>query len=397
MNQKIRKQILIIEDSKSQRMLLKSYCEQYGNILVLDAADGYQGWCISNQKETLDLIIVDLNLPKMDGIQLIEKFARRPQIPAIIIISEKYSDLLLSSSYAAQELGFHKVAILEKPINKNELHHTIKSLLDTFQITPNSEHNFPLIDIVSGLAKNQFTAHYQPIYNSISGAIQQLEALARWNHPSAGLVTPNQFITTLEYEGLITLLTHKIVQTSLDMLLRNEKLSKMKISINLSRKLLVDDEFIEWLIYQVNLRKIDYNQIVLEITETMAFSNSGHSLATLLRLRMKGFEISLDDFGTGHTNLEHIKNLPISELKIDRSIIKNIHKNKRSQHITSGMKNIAADLGIKMVAEGIDNAEDLKFICNNYNDINLQGYFLCKPIHSEMITENITIKDKLNS
>jgi len=393
MNSRSVRKILIAEDNPSQVSVLKLFCEQLDNVLVRIAYDGVQACDISNETTALDLAIVDLHMPNMDGIQLVEKLARRPQLPALILISGNYSDLLSTSKQAAQELGFTRIGQLTKPIDKDELKLEIANLLDVSASNFVVDSNLPLIDIVTGLARNQFCAYYQAIYDLTSKKAVQIEALARWIHPQHGVIPPGSFIATLEHEGMISLLTRRIVQTSLDLLIGLADAGDLKVSINLSRKLLVDDEFIEWLIDQVQLRRIAFSRIVLEITETMAFSNAGHTLAALIRLRMRGFELSLDDFGTGHTTLEHIKNLPITELKFDRSIVKDIHKNNRSQNIISGMAKIADGLGFRMVAEGIDNSQDLNYLRKHHHNINLQGFLLCKPVPASALEGRLALSE----
>jgi EAL domain-containing protein (putative c-di-GMP-specific phosphodiesterase class I) len=152
------------------------------------------------------------------------------------------------------------------------------------------------------------------------------------------------------------------------------------LSINLSRGLLDDTEFFDWLIGEVSARRIPPQRIVLEITETMAFSNLGNTLAALLRLRMRGFELSLDDFGAGHTNLEQLKDLPITELKLDRILIKGIHHTHRMQSIVDGIIHIGRQLQLRMVAEGIDNSQDLAYLQARYPELDLQGFYLGKPV-----------------
>ncbi len=389
MTSKPPRQILLAEDSSSQRKLLKALCLQIPNAVIHEAADGTWAFQLSRKIPKLDLVITDLNMPGMDGIELVEQLSRQPHIPSLLLISGHSPDLLANSVRAAQELGFTGIGHLAKPIDDNLFLTEITRLLDLPQDIIDNKSSLPLIDIITGLAHNQFCAFYQPIYDLRQGKAVQIEALARWRHPTMGILGPNQFIGMLEHEGFISLLTHRIVQTSLDLLMRGPETQDLRLSINLSRRLLDDREFLDWLVEQVESRGLAFDRIVLEITETMAFTNFGHTLATLLRLRMRGFELSLDDFGTGHTTLEHIKNLPLTELKFDRILIKDIHQDARSQSIIAGMANIARELGLRMVAEGIDSPLDLDYLCAHHPDIELQGFLLCKPVPAEELARHI--------
>ena len=369
--------------------MLKALCMQVPNTIVHEAADGSWAFQLSRKIPQLDLVITDLNMPGMDGIELVEHLSRQPHIPSLLLISGHAPELLSNCVRAAQELGFTGIGQLAKPFDDITFLNEINRLLDVPQDISDTQSSLPLIEIITGLAHNQFCAFYQPIYDLRQGKAVQIEALARWRHPVQGILGPNQFIGMLEHEGFISLLSHRIVQTGLDMLVRGPYTQDLRLSINLSRRLLDDKEFLDWLITQVENRGLAFERIVLEITETMAFTNFGHTLATLLRLRMRGFELSLDDFGTGHTTLEHIKNLPLTELKFDRILIKDIHQDTRSQSIIAGMAKIARELGIRMVAEGIDNTEDLDYLCEQHPDIELQGFLLCKPVPAEELSRHI--------
>lgn len=372
--------VLIAEDSSSQRKVLLSLCRQIAGLNLYEAADGRWAARQAQKLGELDLVITDINMPGMDGIALIQELSRRHDLPSLLLLSGHVPELLAGCTKAAEALGFPCIAYMTKPINPDEFIRTVNRLLEHKKCDNKLHNHFSLSEIVSGLAQNQFLAHYQPIYSQTEQRAVQIEALARWKHPTAGTLGPGTFIERLESDGFIVLLTRRIVQTSLDLLMRNDWAKDLKLSINLSRGILCDNDFLEWLFNEVENRKISPSRIVLEITETMAFHDLGNTLAALLRLRMKGFELSLDDFGTGHTNLEQLRDLPITELKLDRCLIKNISHDSRMQHILDGMIVIARDLGLRIVAEGIDNESDLAYLQENYPYIHLQGFLLSKPI-----------------
>lgn len=372
--------ILIAEDSSSQREALAALCRTLPDVEVHEAPDGCGAAQLARQLEQLDLVITDINMPGMDGIALMQQLSRHVHLPSLLLLSGHVPELLSNCMRAAEALGFANVACLAKPVGVHPLLQEIKRLLLRRQRPEVYEQAIPLSEIFTGLAHNQFCAHYQPIYSQQAQRAVQIEALARWQHPAYGLLGPASFIDRLEHEGFIVLLTRRIVQTSLDLLTRNPWAQDLRLSINLSRGLLDDAEFFDWLIKEVQERQIPPWQIVLEITETMAFSNLGNTLAALLRLRMRGFELSLDDFGAGHTNLEQLKDLPITELKLDRTLIKNIHQANRTQSILDGIIQIGRQLKLRMVAEGIDNPHDLAYLQGRYPELQLQGFYLGRPV-----------------
>ncbi|MEQ6290885.1 EAL domain-containing protein [Vogesella sp. GCM10023246] len=389
--------VLIAEDSGSQRAILAALCQQLPDVEVHEAPDGRWALQRARQLPQLDLVVTDLNMPGMDGIELIEQLSRLVQIPTLLLLSGHVPELLAGCMRAAEELGFPAIAYLAKPIDVDVFQSEVQRLLLAAKRPPNPERAIPLAEIFSGLAQNQFCAFFQPIYSQTEQRAVQIEALARWQHPAYGIIGPGSFIDRLEHEGFIVLLTRRIVQTSLDLLARDPCAQDLRLSINLSRSLLEDADFFDWLVGEVASRGLSPQRIVLEITETMAFSDMGHTLVTLLRLRMRGFELSLDDFGTGHTNLEQLKELPLTELKLDRSLIRGIHHSPRSQSILDGIIRIGRELSLRMVAEGLDNSHDLAYLQGRYPDLELQGFLLSVPVSAGELSQHLGLGEQDSS
>lgn len=380
-------QILLVEDSPSQRAVLAEYCRVLPEITLHEASDGSWALRLCRELPQIDLVITDLNMPGMDGVEFIQHLSRHTQLPPLLLISADVPELLENSVRAAEALGFPAVSCMKKPVRPEVFLSLIKKLLEQHKIhlLHQPSGSMSLAEIIFGLANNQFCAYYQPIYRQEDGRAAQVEALARWHHPEKGLLLPGVFIDRLESEGHIQLLTRRMVQSSFDLLSRPETDPELKVSLNLSRSLLQDSGFFDWLLEQAHLRELDTGRVVLEITETMAFSDLGHTLATLVRLRMRGFELSMDDFGTGHTNLEQLKDLPLSEIKFDRSLIKGIHRDARNQAIVDGMARIARELSLRMVAEGLDNEQDHAYLHTHYPDVHLQGFLLARPVPQDVL------------
>lgn len=389
--------VLIAEDSGSQRAILAALCQQLPDVEVHEAPDGRWALQRARQLPQLDLVVTDLNMPGMDGIELIQQLSRLVQIPTLLLLSGHVPELLAGCMRAAEELGFPAIAYLAKPIDVDVFQSEVQRLLLAAKRPPNPERAIPLAEIFSGLAQNQFCAFFQPIYSQTEHRAVQIEALARWQHPAYGIIGPGSFIDRLEHEGFIVLLTRRIVQTSLDLLARDPCAQDLRLSINLSRSLLEDADFFDWLVGEVASRGLSPQRIVLEITETMAFSDLGHTLVTLLRLRMRGFELSLDDFGTGHTNLEQLKELPLTELKLDRSLIRGIHHSPRSQSILDGIIRIGRELSLRMVAEGLDNSHDLAYLQGRYPDLELQGFLLSVPVSAGELSQHLGLDEQDSS
>ncbi|WP_047250355.1 EAL domain-containing protein [Chromobacterium subtsugae] len=374
------RQILIAEDSPGQLQLLAELCRKLPDTEVFEASDGRWAMQTAQRHPQLDLVVTDLNMPGMDGIELVQALSHRIHLPALMFLSGDVPELLAGCSRAAEALGFSQIDSCAKPIDPDRLLARVHRLLQGCRPPSRPDIAIALTEIMTGLAHNQFCAFYQPIFNQQNHRAGQMEALARWRHPLHGLLGPQHFIDRLEHDGTIMLLTRRMAQTSLDLLSLNSWTGGMRVSINLSRSLLHDREFFDWLQQEVELRRIAPGQVVLEITETLAFNNLGNTLASLLRMRMRGFELSLDDYGAGNTTLEHVRDLPLTELKLDRSLILDIHRDRRSQGILASTVEMGRRLGLRMVAEGIDNPQDFAYLRQHYPDLEMQGFYLSRPM-----------------
>ena len=183
----------------------------------------------------------------------------------------------------------------------------------------------------------------------------------------------------MQYD-LLNNITRQILEKSLDDLpiLIKELGHKVKLSVNLSPSQLVDPNYPDVLSESVSSRGIDKSQLVLEITEEFALKSTDQ-LESLNRFRIRGFGLSLDDFGTGFTNLQQLRSLPFTEVKIDRSLITDIHCDQFNQVVVTSLADISSTLDVTLIAEGMEAIEDLNYLENNYSNMHIQGFLICTP------------------
>lgn len=233
-------------------------------------------------------------------------------------------------------------------------------------------------ELQTALEQNQFVLCYQPQLNLVSGQVVGFEALIRWQHPMMGTIPPAQFIPMAENSGQIRAITEWVVeQACIDRkVLLNDEVCH-PIAINLSPVLFRDSDLNQWLSDKVEKAGLSCSDFELEIVESVMVGTSMESLETLNDLRKAGFRLSIDDFGTGFSSLSYLKHLPIQKLKIDRSFIKDIVQNQKDASIVRAIISVANNLGIDVIAEGVETGEQADFLrrerCHNY-----QG-FLCSP------------------
>jgi len=235
------------------------------------------------------------------------------------------------------------------------------------------------VNINQAFNKQQFQLYYQPKIDIKSNTIISAEALGRWNHSEQGVILPIIFIDALEQFNLINKYTYKAIESAVSDINRWSKNGhNIKIAVNISTQTLMDPDFIN----QVQSIITDFSvsrKLIFEITESLFLSNNDQIFDTLTRLRSLGIELSIDDFGTGYSSLSRLKRLPVNELKIDQSFIKDMIENFDDQIIVKSIIDLAHNLGLSVVAEGVETKETLNHLDKLGCDI-AQGYLIAKPM-----------------
>lgn len=246
-------------------------------------------------------------------------------------------------------------------------------------------------DLHNALANNEFYLDYQPQVNLKTGTIESVEALVRWRHPTRGFVPPDVFIPIAEECGLIIPLGKWILETACTQAKIWEKqgLPPMKVAVNLSLGQLFQQDLVEMVQDILHRTNLDPSFLQLEITESMTM-NIDQMTQLLHELKALGIQIAVDDFGTGYSSLSYLKEFPIDCLKIDRTFVRNVPHNPNDEALVSMIISMAKHLRLKVVAEGIEEVEQLSFLIDGGCDY-IQGYLFSKPISPQQITE--TYKD----
>ncbi|WP_037339594.1 EAL domain-containing protein [Saccharospirillum impatiens] len=233
------------------------------------------------------------------------------------------------------------------------------------------------------LEQNQFFLCYQPQLNLLSGKVVGLEALIRWQHPTGGTVSPGQFISAAENNGQIRAITEWVVeQACIDRSVLSSNGFNQPIAINLSPVLFKDADLKHWIEQKVVSAGLSCADFELEIVESVMMGTSLASLETLNDLRNAGFRLSIDDFGTGFSSLNYLKHLPIQKLKIDQSFVNEIIHNQNDASIVRAIISIARNLGIDVIAEGVETEEQAAFLRREHCH-NIQGFLYSPAIPIE--------------
>lgn len=235
-------------------------------------------------------------------------------------------------------------------------------------------------ELCEGIDYNQFRLYYQPLVDFRTGKVVSLEGLLRWNHPTKGLLGPVDFIDILESNGQIVLLGPQIFEMAcLDLrLLQKLGLDDLTIAINISAKQFHDVSFVKKFLAVFEKTGISASSLKLEITENTLMVDIDRQVELMYELKAMGFKLSIDDFGTGYSSLSYLKKLPVDELKIDRSFVMDIPDNSDDMEITAAITEMAHKLRLKVVAEGVETAEQQAFLKGINCDYG-QGYLYHRP------------------
>ena len=239
-----------------------------------------------------------------------------------------------------------------------------------------------LSELRSAVDHNQLRLYLQPKINLRSGQVLGAEALVRWQHPTRGLVPPMHFIPFAEQTGFVRVLTMWMIEQVAQMShAPTAQGLRMKLAVNLSTRDLMDQDLPNKLDKVLTRYAIDPSLLVLEITESAIMDDPQRALQTLNRLHAMGLKLSIDDFGTGYSSLAYLKRLPVDELKIDKSFVMNMESDLQDAKIVHSTIDLAHNLGLSVVAEGIESAMSWKLLDQLSCD-EAQGFFIAKPMPS---------------
>jgi diguanylate cyclase (GGDEF)-like protein/PAS domain S-box-containing protein len=247
-------------------------------------------------------------------------------------------------------------------------------------------------DLRHALLQNEFTLHYQPQYRCANGQLTGLEALLRWNNPRRGSVSPVDFIPVLEETGLIMQVGDWVIKEACRQLRvwHDNKVRIPKVSVNLSARQFADNRLGENIAHILREVGLSPACLELELTESILMQNVDDALNTLKSLKELGVCISVDDFGTGYSSLNYLKQLPIDILKIDRSFVDGLPYGDQDAQIARAIIAMAHSLNLSVIAEGVENEEQLKFLRDHECD-EVQGYLFDKPLSPELIEARLRL------
>lgn len=384
--------VLVVDDSLVQLQHAINLCQEVGFETIHQATNGREALTLI---ETLDpppgLIVTDLEMPEMDGIELVEILRQRGTRIPIILMSACEETLL----EAVQGINSSVVSGLHKPLTREMLRQAVMDqgssdfgASASILVTPATASTAPTVTVemlAHSIEAGEIVPYFQPKVHSDTMLLRGVEALARWKHPQLGFIPPSVFIELAEREGLILPLTLSIMEQSFaQCAIWLHHGMRLSVAINLSPLLLESRDILKQTQALLVRHGVEPSQVILEITEGHFVDSSGNALSVLARFRLKGFGLSIDDYGTGYSSMQQLLRIPFTELKIDRSFVHDAHRRKATRVVLQSALEVANRLKLSVVAEGVETLEDWRLL-RIYGCSTCQGWLFAPAIAGEEI------------
>jgi EAL domain-containing protein (putative c-di-GMP-specific phosphodiesterase class I) len=373
--------LLVLDDDPRVLQLLAEVARMHRYDATLTSSTDQ--FLLAYASTTPSLIILDLQYQDGDGIEMLSRLKQCGCTIPILLISG-YDDRVLETARRIGETHRLRIAgTFSKPLHVQDL----ARVLDAHR---EPEENEWADELRAAIDHDQLGVYYQPKVNIASGRVIGFEALVRWVHPTRGIIGPDRFIPLAETTGLILPLTNDVLHRAIvDCVSWNAAGFDLSVAVNIAAPVLAVDDLLENTMALLREHALPATRLTLEITESTAMHNPNQAIELLSRLRLREINLSLDDFGTGFSNLGLLHKMPFSELKIDKSFVMDVKDNYASQVIVQALAALARNLGLTCVAEGVENLEIWSWL-GSLQIEQAQGYGIARPMAAHHVLDWLT-------
>lgn len=381
--------ILIVEDQPFQREYLLNLFRDLGADQLRAAEDGADALsCLA--AERFDLVVSDLMMPGLDGVQLIQRLATLEQPPLLAIMSSAPRQLMGSACMVARAHGITVLEQIAKPARAPAIRRLLEKL--TARLERSERRARPPLspptrgDLEHALREGELRAWFQPKSSLIDGRIVAAEALVRWEHPQHGVLRPGDFMDVLTAAGLDEALLWSMLEQAIQAQLEWARQGfRLTVAVNLPTHLLDDAELPDRLAAFVAEQGGVPAHIVFELLECSSTATPANYYAGTCRLRMKGFGLAQDDFGQGYSSLYNLVSTPFTELKIDRALVHGCVDDEGLAAALESIVKLGRQLGLEVIAEGVEHPDELALLRRLRCDC-AQGYLISEPVPPSVFT-----------
>jgi EAL domain-containing protein (putative c-di-GMP-specific phosphodiesterase class I)/CheY-like chemotaxis protein len=373
--------ILVAEDHAFQRRVAVGILERLGARRVLEASHGMEALAALRAADgAVDVVLCDLDMPGMDGVEFIRRVAEEHLATALVIVSALEPAIVDSVERMSRAHGHLVLGTIEKPVSAQKLQNVLANLKGASRGPVEVPRRFTVDDIRRGIAAREFEPWFQPKVRMSDQSVAGAEALARWRHPEAGIVRPGAFLSEAEAAGLSDELAWQVIDKTLQARAAwPSPAMAIPVSINVSLRFLEDLRTADMLVARAASFRVEPRSIILEVTEDVASTNFVNVMENLARLRIKGFGVSIDDYGTGYSSVQQLSRIPYTELKLDQSFVTGAAHKPTMRTILESALLLAKRMNLASVAEGIEREEEWTLLKSLGCDM-AQGYYISPPV-----------------
>lgn len=381
--------VLLIDDEPFALKLLSHQIERSGYVLRHPHGDSMAGLADARSLVGRDaLLFLDLQMPDLDGIEFIRALAQFGFDGELVLVSGEHRRIVQVAMRLARAHGLRVLGSLDKPVRLEDMALLLAqpAVAAARQAhlgkTPDWMTRAELQQAVEG---GQLRNVYQPKVSLRDGRLAGVETLVRWHHPVHGLVPPDEFIHFAEREEMIHLVTRQVLGEALAQMQRWDQAGlQLQVAVNISMDDLDNLAFPDDVAQAARLRGGTLTRLLLEVTESRLMRDPLRAVDALGRLRLKRVGLSIDDYGTGHSSLSQLRDLPFDELKLDQSFVRGAHQREDLRCILESTIRMAQTLELNTVAEGVETLEEWQLLRQLGCEC-AQGWFICRALPGDEI------------